>query len=41
MEGMAIFLSREMPAIFSYSQNDGLKTLRSMIYTDIFNTPQI
>lgn len=39
MEGMAIFLSREMPVIALYSEDKGLRTVRQMIYTDQFNTP--
>ena len=39
MEGMAIFLSREMPVISVYSEKDGLKVLREMLYSDVFNTP--
>ncbi len=39
MEGMAIFLSREMPVIASYSEAKGMKVLRERILTDIFNTP--
>lgn len=39
MEGMAVFLSREMPVISIYSDKDGLKIVREMIYTDVFNTP--
>ena len=39
MEGMAIFLSREMPVIALYSQSSGLKIVRQMIFTDRFNTP--
>lgn len=39
MEGMAVFLSREMPVISVYSEADGLTVLREMIYTDTFNTP--
>lgn len=39
MEGMAVFLSREMPVISIYSEKDGLKIVREMIYTDIFNSP--
>lgn len=39
MEGMAIFLSREMPAIALYSGEKGLRTVRQRINTDIFNTP--
>lgn len=39
MEGMAIFLSREMPVIASYSDQKGMKLLRQRILTDVFNTP--
>ena len=39
MEGMAIFLSREMPAIALHSEKTGLKIVREKIHTDIFNTP--
>lgn len=39
MEGMAVFLSREMPLISLYSESDGLKIIRNLIYTDTFNTP--
>lgn len=39
MEGMAVFLSREMPVISVYSQEKGLEIIRKMIHTDIFNTP--
>lgn len=38
MEGMAIFLSREMPRIAIYSKKEGIKILRDFINTDIFNT---
>lgn len=38
-EGMAVFLSREMPVVSLYSQAEGIKVLRGLIYTDIFNTP--
>ena len=41
MEGMAIFLSRELPVISLYSEAGGLEILRNLIYTDQFNTPQI
>ncbi len=41
MEGMAIFLSREMPVIASYSDKNGLKILRKRILTDVFNTPSV
>ena len=39
MEGMAIFLSREMPVIALYSPETGIKIVREHICTDIFNTP--
>ena len=40
-EGMAVFLSREMPVVSVYSQKDGLTVIREMLYSDIFNTPAI
>lgn len=39
MEGMAVFLSREMPVISEYSEQEGLVVLREMLYSDVFNTP--
>jgi diaminopimelate decarboxylase len=39
MEGMAVFLSREMPVISLYSREKGLRIVRERIDTDIFNTP--
>ena len=39
MEGMAVFLSRELPLISLYSKASGLEMLRDLIYTDRFNTP--
>lgn len=39
MEGMAVFLSREMPVISLYSEAGGLRVVRERIDTDIFNTP--
>ena len=39
MEGMAVFLSREMPEIHMYSEAEGLVKLRARIDTDLFNTP--
>lgn len=39
MEGMAIFLSREMPVIALQTPSKGLQILREHIYTDIFNIP--
>lgn len=41
MEGMAVFLSREMPKIALYSKKDGLQVIRNMILSDQFNTPVI
>ncbi len=38
-EGMAVFLSRELPSVSIYSESEGLKILRSLIYSDQFNTP--
>lgn len=38
-EGMALFLSREMPEVHVYSQETGLTKLRELILTDVFNTP--
>lgn len=40
MEGMAVFLSREMPVIALYSQESGLRVVRHRIDTDVFNTPE-
>ena len=39
MEGISTFLSREMPVIAEYSEREGLRVLREMLYTDVFNTP--
>lgn len=39
MEGMAVFLSREMPTVALVSRENGLKIVRQQIDTDIFNTP--
>lgn len=39
MEGMAVFLSREMPTVALYSEARGLKIVRKQIDTDVFNTP--
>lgn len=41
MEGMSVFLSREMPGVFAYSEKQGLVQLRRMLYTDPLNTPSI
>lgn len=40
MEGMAIFLSREMPQIWLNSKEKGLVLMRDHLWTDRFNTPQ-
>lgn len=39
MEGMSVFLSREMPTVALYSEQEGLRIVRERIDTDIFNTP--
>ena len=39
MEGISTFLSREMPVISEYSEREGLRILREMLYSDVFNTP--
>ncbi len=39
MEGMALFLSRELPAVYIYSEADGLKQVRGIMPADVFNTP--
>ena len=41
MEGMAVFLSREMPEVSLYSEAEGLVKVRQMLATDLFNTPVI
>ena len=40
MEGMAVFLSREMPVISEYSEQNGLTILREKLLSDVFNTPK-
>jgi len=39
MEGMALFLSRELPAVYLYSESEGLRQVRGVIPADTFNTP--
>ena len=39
MEGMSIFLSREIPQIAMLSHEKGLQVVRQQIHSDIFNTP--
>lgn len=39
MEGMAVFLSREMPEVYVFSEGSGLTKIRRMLHTDVFNTP--
>ena len=41
MEGMAVFLSREMPEVHLYSEAKGLRRVRAMILTDGMNTPKM
>ena len=40
MEGMAIFLSRDLPSIALYSEARGLELMRRPFLTDVFNTPK-
>ncbi len=40
-EGMAVFLSREMPVVSVYSEKEGLTVIRDMLYSDVFNTPAL
>ena len=39
MEGMSIFLSRDLPLIALYSAERGLEIVRRPFLTDVFNTP--
>ena len=39
MEGMAVFLSREMPAVVLFASEEGDHLVRDFILTDVFNTP--
>ena len=39
MEGMSIFLSRDLPSIALYSDKRGVEIMRRPFLTDIFNTP--
>lgn len=41
MEGMAIFLSRELPEVYAHSETDGLTLLRRMLLSDPLNTPML
>lgn len=41
MEGMAVFLSREMPRIALYGKDRGMEIVRQILYTDRFNTPEL
>ncbi len=40
MEGISTFLSRELPVIAEYSEKEGLRILRDMLYSDRLNTPR-
>jgi diaminopimelate decarboxylase len=40
MEGMSLFLSHELPAVYTYSQADGLRPIRLMQETYQLNMPQ-
>lgn len=39
MEGMSIFLSRDLPQVALYSEKNGLRVVREPFDTDVFNTP--
>ena len=39
MEGMSIFLSRDLPSVALYSEARGLEIMRRPFLTDVFNTP--
>lgn len=41
MEGMSIFLSRDLPCVYLYSQGRGVELVRRPFLTDVFNTPII
>ena len=41
MEGMALFLSRELPGVWVYSDKTGLVQLRPILSADPFNTPYL
>ena len=38
-EGMAVFLSREMPVVSVWSEKEGLTVIREMLRSDVLNTP--
>ena len=38
-EGIALFLSRDLPCIYLYSDETGLRLIRDTVATDIYNTP--
>jgi diaminopimelate decarboxylase len=40
-EGMALFLSRELPRVFLYAKKHGFKQIRKLTPTDPMNTPDI
>ena len=39
MEGMSIFLSRDLPQVALYNEKNGLRIVREPFDTDVFNTP--
>ena len=39
MEGMSIFLSRDLPCVYLYGEGRGLELVRGPFLTDVFNTP--
>lgn len=40
MEGMSVFLSRDLPQVALYSEKNGLRIVREPYDTDVLNTPQ-
>ena len=40
MEGMSVFLSRDLPQVALYSEKNGLRIVREPFDTDVLNTPQ-
>lgn len=41
MEGINLFLSRDLPCVLFYSQNDGIQTVRNAQSTDILNSCKV
>ena len=40
-EGMAVFLSREMPAVYYYSEKEGVTKIWERLHSDVFTTPMV